>query len=74
MPESISDHIAAIAARTPAEGRRLADLLTGVCWPGGGADHLEPAATAWLRRWTPARAGAATHACGCAGGRCGICN
>lgn len=44
-------------------------------WPGGHDDHSRPAATEWVRRWTPARGtAAALSACGCLSGRCTVCN
>jgi hypothetical protein len=69
-------HIAAIAARSDGDGRRLTQALAGRCWPRGG-DRTEPVAAAWLRRWGPARGGAGASlppACACAGGICAVCN
>jgi hypothetical protein len=44
-------------------------------WPGGHGDVARPAAAEWVRRWTPARGtDVALAACGCATGRCTVCN
>jgi hypothetical protein len=50
------------------------ERLLARSWPGG-ADRSVPAARAWLRAWGPVRGGARLlPSCGCAGGRCGVCN
>jgi hypothetical protein len=63
---------------------RLADLIaarnSGLgslfprCWPGGFVDRRDPLGSEWLRRagFTPAQA--QMPECGCAKGRCEICN
>ena len=53
----------------------MADLaaLRLRCWPGGG-DRSVRIALEWLRRWGPSRAMAPAPQCGCATGRCGVCN
>jgi hypothetical protein len=75
MPEDprrvVARHLAALA--TGDDARTAAELMRGA-WPGGPADRREPAAAEWLRRWRPARAFAAGAACGCAAGRCAVCN
>jgi hypothetical protein len=57
------------AART-----RLASRLSVACWPGGGADHTNPAALAWVSRWRPERCGIELLACRCYAGHCEVCN
>jgi hypothetical protein len=52
----------------------LADELLRHCWPGGQADRSEPVARGWLRMWGPVKTIASVPACGCASGRCTICN
>lgn len=72
---AVPDHIAAIAARTEGDARRLAQTLAGGCWPRGG-DRSEPVAARWLRQWGPRHgAGAsALPACACRVGACAVCN
>jgi hypothetical protein len=73
---AVPQHIAAIAARSERDGRRLTQALAGRCWPRGG-DRTEPAAATWLRRWGPARGGAGASLlpdCACASGICAVCN
>ncbi len=62
------------AARPDPESLRLAQRLVGGCWPGGPADRSEPVARGWLRMWGPVKVIASIPACGCASGRCTICN
>jgi len=71
--DPIHEHIAAVAARDEATTASLIARIRAQCWPGG-ADRSEPAALAWVRRWGPRAPGTALPACGCAGGRCGVCN
>jgi hypothetical protein len=51
-------------------------LIARSSWPGGSADHTRPAAREWLRRWDPRHpvSGGDVPDCGCASGRCAICN
>jgi len=75
MPdEPIRNHIAALAARSPAETSQLTARMQRACWPGGAEDRTEPGALGWVRRWRPDRLGATLPACSCAGGRCAVCN
>jgi hypothetical protein len=67
-------HIAAMGRRTAADHDRLAEILTGRCWPGGAADRTEPAAHGWVRRWARSSAHAVVLDCACAHGRCAVCN
>jgi hypothetical protein len=70
----LTDHIEAIAERSPSAGDRLATMLLLRSWPGGSADRTEPAALGWLRRWGPARMAEGALSCSCATGRCAVCN
>ena len=72
-PDDARDHIASIAARSDADTARLAAMMQRACWPGGG-DRTERAAVAWLKRWRPSSGGAPRIVCGCAQGRCALCN
>ena len=74
MHEPIRHHIEAIAARSTPDDVRLTHQLHVGCWPGGGADHIEPAALEWVRRWAPTTDAGARLVCLCDSGRCGICN
>lgn len=75
MPEHpLHDHIRAVAERPPAEMQRLALGLLRACWPGGGADRVEPGALTWVRRWRPVASAAGFPPCECAAGRCRVCN
>ena len=75
MPDRIRDHIEATAHRPECETRRLTSHIVARCWPGGEADHTEPAALSWVRRWRPATAGTELPVCSCsAGGHCPVCN
>jgi hypothetical protein len=58
---------------TAAETRRFTAELNDRCWPGG-SDRTVPAALDWLRRWGPGGARPLPLACGCAHGRCDVCN
>jgi hypothetical protein len=74
MHDSIRHHIRAIAARSLPDGLRLTHQLHVGCWPGGGADHVEPSALEWVRRWAPQTDAGAALVCLCHSGRCAICN
>jgi hypothetical protein len=52
----------------------LARRLSDHCWPGGVGDRTELTALEWVSRWRPARAALAAPECGCARGRCPVCN
>jgi hypothetical protein len=56
----------------------MAARMLRTCWPGGPNDRTEPAARGWLSRWHPVAAAAAVAVavpeCGCASGRCTVCN
>lgn len=71
---SLARHLDAIAARTRADGQRLADDLLGATWPGGHHDRSERGALDWVRRWRPRTVAIETAACSCAAGRCVVCN
>jgi hypothetical protein len=70
MDDPIPHHIRAIAARTAADDEALVTRLARDCSP----DRTEPAALPWVRRWAPVRLGAGLPVCGCAAGRCAVCN
>jgi hypothetical protein len=71
---SISEHVEAIAARTETDRVRLVARLLGRSWPGGTPDRSERAALGWIRHWRPGRPTLMPPACGCAKGRCLVCN
>ena len=60
--------------RAESEARCLADTLSRRCWPNDAPDRTDPVALEWVRRWGPSRAPAISLACGCASGRCSVCN
>jgi hypothetical protein len=72
---AVPHHIAAIAARTEGDARRLVQALAGGLWPRGG-DRSEPIAVRWLRQWGPSGAAGASAlpACACSSGACAVCN
>lgn len=74
MDEPIRRHIENVAARRESETDRLVGRIVHASWPAGLDDRMQPAALNWLRRWYPARIGAAIPACSCTAGRCAICN
>ena len=69
-----AENFATLVARAagPAE-QLLGDLVAG-SWPGGPADHTQPVAREWLRRWSPKRLTLEPPACSCPDGRCGTCH
>ena len=76
LPDALTVHIRA-AGRPDIESERLGRLLVAACWPGGIADRCEPIARGWLRTWfppAPTRLVVDVPQCGCARGRCRICN
>jgi hypothetical protein len=66
--------IETVATWTDADKHRLAALLGSQCWPGGILDRRDPGGAATVRRWRPGVPGPPLPACGCARGRCPICN
>ncbi len=73
MDDSLDLHVRA-AGRPRNETALLAEQLLNECWPRGHADRSEPVARGWLRMWGPVRIVVALPHCGCAHGRCTICN
>jgi hypothetical protein len=71
---SVAEHLAALASRTALDHDRVAGVLARRCWPGGAGDRMERAALDWVRRWGPHRVNELAPACGCASGRCTVCN
>lgn len=63
-----------VRTRSQIQTAALGASLERRCWPGGTADRSEPAALPWVRRWGPARVTPSLPACGCAAGRCPVCN
>jgi hypothetical protein len=70
-PDDIRAHIEAISIRTQ---RDLSITLSDRSWPGGSGDRTEPGAVSWLRRWRPTGPAPLAPLCGCAKGRCLLCN
>ena len=56
-------------AREPGDQHRQALLQRAT-----PTDAAQPAAREWLRRWRPRKMTIAPPACGCAAGRCAVCN
>ena len=73
MPEHLPALIHDAATRSDDDTVALIGALSRSCWPGG-ADRHSPVASKWLRRWTPASMPVAAAGCGCAAGRCSVCN
>jgi hypothetical protein len=71
--DDVRAHIEWISSRTHSDAQRLTDALSRREWPGGG-DQTSPGALAWLRRWRPSGPTPLTPLCGCAKGRCFVCN
>ena len=63
----------ACTPRAP-HGFGLVARVTAACWTGGAGDRTDRAAREWLRQWRPEKLGAQIPTCGCAQGRCAICN
>jgi hypothetical protein len=70
----IAAHIESVASADASDTGRLVSAMLGRCWPGGTGDRTEAAALEWVRRWGPRSAGAIPPTCGCALGRCRVCN
>jgi len=71
---SLEGHVEAIASRTQVESERLARVLVGSAWPGGHGDRSERGALEWVKRWRPGSGHLEPLVCGCARGRCAVCN
>lgn len=53
----------------------MADRVLFISWGTGGlADHVEPAALAWLRRWRPQGSSTLLTRCTCQSGRYRVSN
>jgi hypothetical protein len=72
--EELRHHIESAAPLGRADGRRLASLIVGACWPGGPEDRTEPVALDWLRHWHPELIDAELPVCSCHTGHCVLCN
>lgn len=72
--EQIAEHINSIAGRSVADVVQLENRLLGRSWPGGVDDRSEPGALGWMRNWRPAGPAPLPELCGCAAGRCLLCN
>jgi hypothetical protein len=72
--DDVRAHIESIASRTRRDLVQLTDRLHVRSWPGGGHDRNEPGARDWLRRWRPSGPTPLLPLCGCAQGRCVVCN
>jgi hypothetical protein len=73
----IREHIATVARRDPGDYAVLADALQTVTWPDGGVDRRHLDAHTWFERFMTLRDRGPTPippACGCAIGRCLVCN
>lgn len=70
--ETRKAHVRA-SLETPAPPDVLGTMVARL-WPGGPADRSAPSAREWLRRWAPKREVAEPVVCGCAAGRCAVCN
>ena len=66
--------VESVRTRSQVQAAALEASLERRCWPGGTADHVEPGALPWVRRWGPTRMAPALPECGCAEGRCRVCN
>jgi hypothetical protein len=67
-------HIHSIGSRTNEDVARLAQALRRRSWPAGDRDVSEPIAAGWLQRWRPGGPAPDLPFCGCANGRCLVCN
>ena len=72
--DEVLAHIESISSRTRHDGLQLADVINSRLWPGGSTDRTEPGAVDWLRRWRPDGPAPLPLVCGCATGRCLLCN
>jgi hypothetical protein len=72
--DELRAHIESISSRTQRDVQALTRRLNGRAWPGGPNDRSEPGALAWLRRWRARGPAPSLPLCGCANGRCQVCN
>ena len=75
--DRIRQHITTLAQREPSDYAVLAVALQSVTWPDGGHDRRHLDAQGWFQRYMHLRAPAPQidgRSCGCATGRCLICN
>jgi hypothetical protein len=75
--QRVREHIATIAKRDAKEYAILADALQTVTWPDGGMDRRDGDARAWLDRYMgrgDRGLQPVPRKCGCAFGRCLVCN
>ena len=66
--------VESVRTRSSIQTAALEASLERRCWPGGTADRSDPGALPWVRRWGPTRMAPAPPDCGCAEGRCHVCN
>jgi hypothetical protein len=75
--QRVREHIATVARRDPGDYGLLADALQSVNWPDGGSDRSDAEARWWLHRYMDRGDRGpqpVPRTCGCAMGRCLICN
>ena len=72
--DELRHHIRTVTDRPEDRMTGLTYRIVSACWPGGLQDRTDVAALGWLRRWRPESIGAELPPCGCASGRCTICN
>jgi len=75
--QRIREHIAIVSRRDPSDYSLLADALQSVTWPDGGVDRRRADADLWFRGFLRrGETGTAPipRSCGCALGRCLVCN
>ena len=75
--QRIREHIETIARRDSSDFSLLADALHSVSWPDGGMDRKRTDADAWFRRFMcrgESGPSPVPASCGCASGRCLVCN
>jgi hypothetical protein len=73
----IREHIATVARRNDDDHVILADALHTIAWPDGGLDRRHTEAQRWFERFVRWRGSGPTpipRTCGCAIGRCLVCN
>jgi hypothetical protein len=73
----IREHISTVARRDPRDYAVLAEALHSVTWPDAGIDRRHPDAQAWFQRYMHLRGPGPMvipPSCGCAIGRCLVCN
>jgi hypothetical protein len=62
------------AVRPGSGSARLLGDLSGICWPGGTEDRIEPLALSWFSLAEPELLPVETPVCRCGQGVCQICN